>query len=134
MKRAILSLLLASAAQLAVADPASCTPNWNVTIAGGTTTYGWGDADEYCVNAMLATQASGATWRGGCYATHYAATHAIEFNATTYEASSVRVGCSAADTEDFTFNWRDQSHVMQGLLICACVVVFLMGYNAGDKV
>lgn len=30
-------------------------------------------------------------------------------------------------------DWSNTSHVLQALVVVACVVVFLMGYRSGDK-
>lgn len=30
-------------------------------------------------------------------------------------------------------DWANSNHLLQALLVCACVVVFCMGYASGDK-
>lgn len=135
MKRALVALAALACLRVAVADPAGCT-TWNlevVGVPGSAQTVNFGDSDQFCVNAMLDVQAHGFAWRGSCHVTHYAATYSFEAASTNYDAVGTRNGCSASDTETFTLDWSDQSHVMQALIVMGCVFVFVMGYSAGDK-
>lgn len=30
-------------------------------------------------------------------------------------------------------DWNNTSHLLQALMVCCCVFMFVMGYRAGDK-